>query len=89
MNPIKFPQANSRFGAPSDLDESQVFTIDSYVGIISGGSLDGCKQVVVAWVPNEDELMRIISGKPIFLSMIGGLAPHYLSTSFEEATHPA
>ncbi len=88
MNPITFPECNASFCAPSDLDESQVFTIGAYHGIVQGGSLDGCQQVVTAWLPTERELELLKQGKPIFLSFIGGLPPHYPSMSFEEATHP-
>ncbi len=89
MTPHHFPEANSHFGAPADLDESQCMTIPAYQGVVHGGSIDGIRQVVVAWLPDEQERARIAAGGPIFLSMMGGLAPHYLSTSFHEATHPA
>jgi hypothetical protein len=89
MNPVNFPEANSLFGAPAGLDEKQVATIRAFQHEIVGGSCDGLKQVVVAWKPTETELARIAAGEPIFISMIGCLVPHYLSTSFHEATHPA
>lgn len=89
MNPIEFPQANVRYGPPPDLEESQCMTIPAYKGTVEGGSVDGCEQVVVAWKPTEHDVERIKNGELIFISMIGSLAPHFLTTSFEEATHPA
>lgn len=89
MTPVKFPEANSRFGPPEDLAESQCMTIWAYSGTVAGGSVDGAHQVVVAWLPDEQERKRIADGGPIFLSVIGGLPPHYLSTSFAEAIKPA
>lgn len=89
MTPINFPEANKPFGPPQGLEESQVATIPAYIGEIVGGSCDGLTQVVVAWQPHTIDVERIVAGKPIFISMIGGLAPHFPSTSFEEATRPA
>lgn len=89
MIPIKFPEANKPYGAPADFEESQVCTIWAYEGEVVGGSVDGTKQVVVAWKPTEEELKRINNGGAIYLTFMGGLPPHYPSTSFWEATHPA
>jgi hypothetical protein len=85
MTPIEFSQANSAFKAPNDLDESQCFTIPAHQRIIVGGNLDGARQVIVAWKPTELDLERLNKGEPIFISMLGGLAPHFLTTTFEEA----
>lgn len=89
MNPTIFPEANKKFCAPADMDESQVLTIDAYSGQVSGGSLDGCAVVVTAWKPMPDEISAIVDGRPIFISFIGGLPPHYPSMDFNSATHPA
>lgn len=53
------------------------------------GSVDGDKIVVVAWQPNEIDLERLRNGAPIFLSVLGGLPPHFLTTDFKEAVNPA
>lgn len=44
---------------------------------------------VVSWQPSEEERARIASGEPIFITMCGGLAPHYPSLDFHSATNPA
>lgn len=85
MTPTNFPQANARFGPPETYDESQIATIYAHNRVIQGGTLDGDTQVIVAWKPSAAEAMEIFQGKPIYLSMIGGLAPHCLTTSFEDA----
>lgn len=89
MTPTNFPECNGRFRAPPDLDPSQCLTIDAYKGNVQGGSMDGCPIVVVAWKPSDNELDRLNQGHPIYMSTVGGLSPHFLTTSFEEAIHPA
>lgn len=68
------------------MSEEQVKTIPGYIGELQGGNLDGGCVIVVAWKPTPDELIDLAQGKPVFLSCIGGLPPHFLSTSFEAAT---
>lgn len=89
MSPTVFPEANTVFGPPSDLEESQCASIPAYVGEAKGGSVDGSKVVVVAWYPTPNERDLIQHGAPIFITMMGGLAPHFLTVSFNEATLPA
>lgn len=89
MNAIHFPEANTKFGPPPDLDESQCRTIPAFVGKVERGAVEGAPIVVVAWQPDAAELAAIAAGKPIFISMIGGLAPHFLTTDFTTATLPA
>lgn len=89
MTPTTFNEANAVYGPPADLDESQCQSIPAYQGTVLGGSVDGCKVVVVAWKPCEGDLERIMLGYPIFISMMGGLAPHFLTTDFQQATNPA
>lgn len=85
MSPAIFPQANTRFGPPDGFDESQIFTIPGHLREITGGSLDGSLAVIVAWLPDREDLERLSAGQPVYITMIGGLAPHKLSTSFEVA----
>lgn len=89
MIPHTFPQANTRFTPPPELDESQCRPILAYGGVIEGGSCDGSTCVVVAYELSPEERERVAAGAPIFLTQLGGLSPHYLSLSFQEATHPA
>lgn len=89
MIPEKFPEANCNFGPPSELEESQCYSVVGYRGQIQGGSCDGLEQVVVAYRFTEAELEFLKEKKVIYLSMIGGLAPHFLSYNFHTATHPA
>ena len=89
MIPLRFPEANTLFGPPEGLAESQVMPIPAYTGKIAGGSMDGSSVVVVAWQPTAEELALLNAGQPLFLSFIGGLPPHFPCLSFQEATHPA
>lgn len=89
MTPVTFPQANARFGPPSDLAESQCMTIHAYQGKVERGSVEGSPIVVTAWKPSPQELNAMIEGSPIFLSFLGGLPPHFVTTDFQQATHPA
>ena len=85
MIPAAFSEANCMFKAPSDMDESQVLAISAFQGTVLGGNLDGCPFVVVAWTPTPEDLERLQNGQPVYLSMLGGLSPHFLTTSFPEA----
>lgn len=89
MTPVQFPEVNSRFSAPPDLGESQVMTVPAYVGRVRGGSVDGAQVVVTAWKPSVEELAQLVAGKPLFLSFLGGLPPHFPTVDFHTATHPA
>lgn len=89
MTPVKFEHANTEYGPPINLEESQCRTIPAYQGEIVGGSCDGLKQVVVAYQLTNEEIYLLANGGLFYISMIGGLAPHYPSLSFYDATHPA
>lgn len=90
MIPIKFPESNIAFRPPPDLEESQCGTVHGFTGEIQGGSCDGCPVLVVAYRPTAEELEAINNGACIYLSMISdGLPPHFLTTDFNQATHPA
>jgi len=88
MTPTNFPESNSKFGPPPDLAESQCSTIPAYIGEIKQGSVDGVTIVVVAWQPSDLDLETLNKGCPIFLTVIGGLPPHFLTTNFKTATTP-
>jgi hypothetical protein len=89
MRNVDFPQANSQFKAPESLSEIQVRTAPAFVGRALGGSMDGTPMVVVAWQPDPDELEILNAGGPVFLTVMGGLPPHFLTCRFTEATRPA
>lgn len=89
MTPVKFPECNTEFGPPPGFEESQIQAIPAHVGQTVGGSCDGCEFSVVAYQLSAEELTVLLNGGPIYLTMLGGLAPHYLSTDFNTATHPA
>lgn len=86
MEPTIFPEANRRHGPPEGMDESQVRTIPSFVGAVHGGPLDGSVVSVVAWKPSPEELAELQAGAFVYLSVLGGLPPHCMETSFKEAT---
>jgi hypothetical protein len=83
MTPTTFPQANATFGPPSDLAESQCHSIPAYVGQIAG-SCDGARVVITAWKPTAAELEQLNAGGVVFLSVLGGLPPHYIGTGFDQ-----
>lgn len=90
MTPTNFPESNARYGPPADLEENQCHTFYAWHGVVgSGSSCEGAKLVVTAWQPSPEELAEINAGKPIFLSCLGGLPPHFLTTDFKTATEPA
>jgi hypothetical protein len=82
MIPTTFPQANVKFVAPSDLDESQCGTIAGYRGTINDGNMDGQPVMVVAWQPTPEEREQLTQGASVFLMFCGGVPPHFVSTEF-------
>ena len=88
MSPVDFPESNIVFKGPEGLDETQVRPIRGYLGNVERGSMDGVKLAVVGWEPSEEDLVKMIEGGVIYLTVIGGLPPHYLSMDFHTATHP-
>lgn len=88
MIPADFPESNMTFKRPPDMEESQCLDVRGYVAPIKGGSLDGARVIVTAWQPDEEERKAIAEGKPIFMSSIGVLPPHFLTTEFAAAIAP-
>lgn len=86
MTPTFFPEANKPFGPPVGMDESQVQTVHAYIGETTHGNLDGCIFVVTAWQPDAEELRQLMLGNPVFLTCIGGLFPHFITTNFKNAS---
>lgn len=68
------------------MDESQVRTLHAFRAEVRGGNVDGSTAVVVAWQPSPEEIEQIRAGALIFLTMMEGLLPHFITTSFQEAT---
>jgi hypothetical protein len=85
MTATTFEQANCKFGPPGDMTDTQCGTVSAFKGQSRGGPLDGVEIVVVAWQPTPEDLQRLNDGHPVFLTSVGGLPAHFLSTSFEEA----
>lgn len=84
-----FPESNIKMRRPAGFEESQIGTIDAFLGEVKSGSCEGANLVVVAWKPTPAELEALNKGCPVFLSCLGGLPPHFLTTNFQEATNPA
>ena len=88
-SPIQFRECNTRYGAPDGLASSQVKTIPAFHGEIVGGSCDGLDQVVVGYQLAPEDIERLAGGAMLYVTMLRGLTPHFLSLDFESATHPA
>jgi hypothetical protein len=90
MTGIDFPETNITFGPPPHLTELLCLSIRAFQHDVLGGSCDGEPQVVVCYQLEPEEIAFLQqNGGKIFVSMLGGLAPHYLSFDFYNATHPA
>lgn len=89
MSPAKFEEVNCSFGPPPDLAESQCRTIPAHRGAAVGGSCDGLELVVVAYKLTSEEADVLKAGGLLYFTMVGGLASHFPSLSFHDATHPA
>lgn len=86
MTPTTFPQQNTVIGKPEDLDESQCADIPGYIFTIEGGNLDGTKAITVAWKPNKDEMVEIVTEGIIYVTFLNAIVGHTVQTSFKEAT---
>jgi len=85
MKPVDFEQANTTIGPGPD--QPGVFgKCKAFMGIVNGGIMDGSTIVVVAWQPSQEDIDQIVTGNPVFLTSIGGIMPHSLSTNFVTAT---
>lgn len=80
-----FPQSNTLFAATA---EPAARPLKAYCGAIAGGPLKGTKVAVTAWRPTTEELLRLNAGGSLYVSTLGGLAAHYVTVDFHEATHP-
>jgi len=80
VKPVMFEGANSTYGPPPGFAESQVAPIPASRYQVVGGPCDGVEMVVVAWLPDAEDLARLNAGGPVYLSCIGGLPPHHLTT---------
>lgn len=89
MTPVKFDQCNVRYGPPEGLAESQVRTIDAFRSEVQTGSMEGSQMTVVAYRPTQQEVEQLQEGGLIYITFMGGLPPHFPSTSFVQATNPA
>lgn len=84
-----FPGTNRFFGPPPDMDSKQVAVIHAHCGVVDRGSCEGSPMVITAWKPDEQDLRRLNAGEPVFVTFLGGLPPHMLTTNFKEAKNPA
>lgn len=87
MQPVDFLESNTKFTAPDGMTEGQVMTIPAFKGQALNGSCDGIQMVVVAWKPDPGEIDRLIEGHLVYLTVMGGLPSHFITT--QEATNPA
>ena len=84
MTPVSFTQSNHVFGSPSDLPGSCI-DIEAHLSVVEQGIFEGTRRVVVAWKPTDEDLKKLLAGASIYLTCMGGLPPHFMSTSFEDA----
>ncbi len=88
MTPTTFPEANSTYGASQGFAETQIASVEAFTGQVQSGSVDGSSVTVVAWQPNPEEVIALVYGAPIFITFMGGLPPHMLTTNFAQAISP-
>lgn len=82
MIPTTFPEANNIIGPPADMNESHVQPVAAFSGPITGGAFDGATLHVVAWQPSPMERERLIAGASVFISFVGAIPVHTVTTVF-------
>jgi hypothetical protein len=78
---------NTVYGTPEGLEESQVAPLPAFKGVVPTGNMEGSRFIVVAWKPTDEDIKRIFDGGKVYLTCIGILPPHFVSTDFKEAAY--
>ena len=88
--PLEFEKTNVTFLIPDDLarNKTKARAIRGRILQVNTGPLDGLAVAVVAYKPSPLDVSRILAGEPIYISFLGGVAPHYVSVSLEDAINP-
>lgn len=76
MNHIPHPSNNARFGAPDGWDQEEA-ACDVLPGTVE--IEDGLRVVNTWWQPTHEELMGLLAGGAVKLSIVGGQPPVRLS----------
>jgi hypothetical protein len=91
MMPLEIAGTNVTLMLPSDLlgNKTKARCVRARIVSIKNGPLDGLSVAVVAYKPSPLDVSRILAGEPIYISFLAGVAPHFLSTTLEEALNPS
>lgn len=71
MSPIRFAEANIVMKRPANMTEEECADVHAY-------RADG--QVITAWRPTPEELVKMNLGEPVWLYVIGSTMPPVLVT---------
>ena len=66
MNPVPFPGANKTFVKPECLTDEQCGSLPVH---------DTGRQLVSCWQPGPEDIAAVVSGRPIWLWICGGVHP--------------
>lgn len=87
MIPQEFEQSNVILGPPKGLNETHVKSLPMFRGETKQGPFEGGEFFVSVWKPTPLELEQLVEGGFVYLTMLGNVPPHVLTTSFEAATN--
>lgn len=77
--PVKFLEANKRYGPPDGMTEKQVCTVDVYEGKGVFAEAEEHATVITCWQLTDGELEEVARTGQVWMSqMTGGLVPHYI-----------
>tara|TARA_R110000744_G_scaffold104945_5_gene200773 strand:- start:8013 stop:8267 length:255 start_codon:yes stop_codon:yes gene_type:complete len=77
LRPIHFEQSNLRYGPPKDKTEEQVATLHAW----KGEDAEGTPMVIECWQPSPEEILDILDGKPVWITIMGtGVPPLAVDT---------
>lgn len=77
MEPSNFDGSNAIYGPPRGMSESEVRSIFAYHGPVY--DWPGTNNTVVCWKPRQDEIDEIQRTGQVWIVMMGGLAPHFVT----------
>lgn len=88
MKNVEIPNfPNQRIGKPENLHESQCKDVMAVVHEIQGTNLDGLINFIMCYQLDDLEIASLQkNGGKLFMSCIGGIMPHMITMSIEEAS---
>lgn len=84
MQPINFEGSNRHLLKPDDVDEKLCQECDAF----HGEDVDGFPFYLTAWQPSYEDVQAINNGQPVWVKIIGKVAPMHIIFTTDEFNKP-